>query len=570
MLTINTNLSSLLVQSNLKTSTNGLNTAIERMTSGFRINHAKDNAANYAINTKLLSQISAYEVAEDNALAGLDMLSSATENLYLVSEHLSRIRELVTQAQNGTYAQDSIDAINAEIKARNTEIKRILKSAKYEDEFFTEKVRETREGFMNEVTKRDTSTMTSLASVNENTAISSGTYSISTAEELAKLAAMTNNNKVGANAEFVLANDIDLSAYSKGEGWIPIGYGTSFKGKFDGNGYVVSNLYINNTKARQGLFGRATWGAEIKNLGVEGVSITAALYVGGIVGYSESTIDNCYVKNGDISATSQRTGGIAGANHNTKVKNCYTDVNVLSQAFAGGLLGSNSYGGVENCEVYGNVAGGCSGGLIGLVDFYYSGNYYIRNCSLYNNEFSYLDGIFIGGKWSGGNAADKYTIENCSYNSKLSGLNLIGWEYEDEIEINNPVQIECKSTPETSFQIGIGGENNNQISCQITFDITGLAFLSATSKTSLSRIDYYLKKISEKQTELGAAQNRLESVLEEISIKRDNLVSTQSTIRDTDIAEESSAYIRNQILQQASATLLATANQTPAIALQLL
>ena len=147
---------------------------------------------------------------------------------------------------------------------------------------------------------------------------------------------------------------------------------------------------------------------------------------------------------------------------------------------------------------------------------------------------------------------------------------MIGWEYEDEIEINNPVQIECKSTPETSFQIGIGGENNNQISCQITFDITGLAFLSATSKTSLSRIDYYLKKISEKQTELGAAQNRLESVLEEISIKRDNLVSTQSTIRDTDIAEESSAYIRNQILQQASATLLATANQTPAIALQLL
>ena len=50
MLTINTNLSSLLVQSNLKTSTNGLNTAIERMTTGFKINHAKDNAANYSIN----------------------------------------------------------------------------------------------------------------------------------------------------------------------------------------------------------------------------------------------------------------------------------------------------------------------------------------------------------------------------------------------------------------------------------------------------------------------------------------------------------------------------------------
>ena len=50
----------------------------------------------------------------------------------------------------------------------------------------------------------------------------------------------------------------------------------------------------------------------------------------------------------------------------------------------------------------------------------------------------------------------------------------------------------------------------------------------------------------------------------------ENLTSTRSTIRDADIAEESSAYIRSQILQQAAATLLATANQTPAIALELL
>ncbi|DAB15722.1 TPA: flagellin, partial [Candidatus Gastranaerophilales bacterium HUM_19] len=65
-------------------------------------------------------------------------------------------------------------------------------------------------------------------------------------------------------------------------------------------------------------------------------------------------------------------------------------------------------------------------------------------------------------------------------------------------------------------------------------------------------------------------QNRLLSVLEEINTKQDNLISMQSTIRDADIAEVSSEYIRQQILQQAAATLLATANQTPAIAIQLL
>ena len=79
-----------------------------------------------------------------------------------------------------------------------------------------------------------------------------------------------------------------------------------------------------------------------------------------------------------------------------------------------------------------------------------------------------------------------------------------------------------------------------------------------------------LSHVTAKQTELGAVQNRLESALESISVQRDNLISSRSTIKDTDVAEVSSEYIKQQILQQASATLLATANQSPAIALQLI
>ena len=86
----------------------------------------------------------------------------------------------------------------------------------------------------------------------------------------------------------------------------------------------------------------------------------------------------------------------------------------------------------------------------------------------------------------------------------------------------------------------------------------------------LTTLDQIRESVSNKQTEFGSVQNRLESVLDEISIQYDNLVSSRSTIRDADIAEESSAYIRSQILQQAAATLLASANQTPSIALQLL
>ena len=97
-----------------------------------------------------------------------------------------------------------------------------------------------------------------------------------------------------------------------------------------------------------------------------------------------------------------------------------------------------------------------------------------------------------------------------------------------------------------------------------------LCYLGLDDEKSLEKIDEMIASISSKELELGALQNRLESVLEQVGVAYDNLVSTQSTIRDADIAEESSAYIRNQILQQAATTLMATANQTPAIALQLL
>ena len=80
----------------------------------------------------------------------------------------------------------------------------------------------------------------------------------------------------------------------------------------------------------------------------------------------------------------------------------------------------------------------------------------------------------------------------------------------------------------------------------------------------------FTNQLSEKSTQLGAVQNRLDSALESSLVNLENLISSRSTIRDADIAEESSAYIRQQILQQASATLLATANQSPSIALQLI
>ena len=86
----------------------------------------------------------------------------------------------------------------------------------------------------------------------------------------------------------------------------------------------------------------------------------------------------------------------------------------------------------------------------------------------------------------------------------------------------------------------------------------------------LGFIDNAMDEISRRITAIGAAQNRIESAVTAIDVQSQNLTSSLSTLRDTDVAEESSSYIQAQILQQASATLLATANQTPSIALNLI
>ena len=130
-LTINTNVASLLVQKNLEAATSSLNTAIERMTTGFKINSAKDDAAGMAVAIKLDTQLSSYDVASQNVAMGSSLLTTVEENEELVLGHLQRIRDLAEQAANGAYSTDSKAAIAAEIDSRVAEINRLSESVEF-------------------------------------------------------------------------------------------------------------------------------------------------------------------------------------------------------------------------------------------------------------------------------------------------------------------------------------------------------------------------------------------------------------------------------------------------------
>ena len=130
-LTINTNISSLIAQKNLNNATNALNLSIERMSTGYKINHAKDNAAGYSIARLWSTQLGSLDVAADNAATGADLVSTAEDSLALVSSHIQRVRDLTEQAANGTYGSDSLRAIKAEITTRLEEIDRISASTEF-------------------------------------------------------------------------------------------------------------------------------------------------------------------------------------------------------------------------------------------------------------------------------------------------------------------------------------------------------------------------------------------------------------------------------------------------------
>ena len=130
-LTINTNISALVAQGNLTKATANLNTAIERMTTGYKINHAADNAAGFSIARNWETQLGSLDVAADNAATGADMLTTLEDTYTLVTSHLQRVRDLTEQAANGTYGSQSLRAIKAEITARLEEVNRISENCEF-------------------------------------------------------------------------------------------------------------------------------------------------------------------------------------------------------------------------------------------------------------------------------------------------------------------------------------------------------------------------------------------------------------------------------------------------------
>lgn len=130
-LVINTNTQSLFAQRALRRNTDGLQANIERLSTGFRINRAADDAAGLSISNKLSTEIRGLEKAQQNAADGISLIQTAEGALSVIQEGLQRIRELVVQGTNGTNGANERGALQREINARIQVIGDIASACKF-------------------------------------------------------------------------------------------------------------------------------------------------------------------------------------------------------------------------------------------------------------------------------------------------------------------------------------------------------------------------------------------------------------------------------------------------------
>ena len=183
---------------------------------------------------------------------------------------------------------------------------------------------------------------------------SNGSYTVYNADGLLNVAELVNGGKTDIN--ITLEKNIDLT----GKDWTPIGtdYDNSYKGTFDGGGHTITGLTFTTNDEYAGLFGWLNRAGTVKNVVMEGVQITSnQIYggsIGGVVGYSWGTIENCSVS-GSVSGTVY-VGGVVGVQIGGSITGCSSSATVKGMVDVGGVAGqTNSSATLTACYATGNV-----------------------------------------------------------------------------------------------------------------------------------------------------------------------------------------------------------------------
>ena len=500
---------------NYTNNTSALSKNLEKLSSGYKINRAGDDAAGLAISEKMRAQITGLSKAQDNAKDGISLVQTAEGALTEVHDMLNRMVELADQSANGTYDAKDRDQLQKEVKQLRDEINRIADATNF-----------------NGINLLDGK-------------LGSGTTGVSTASTA---------NTAGSAGNFKAAVNFEISGLEAGK-TVTI---QTVNGTTGSDGISVDSSG-NVTVSLKAEAGRTITQAEIDELirnatlpeSAKGLSIKIDKNI------EIQTVGTGNVTQVDAAVISEAK--YATAKGSTNLKN--TNGGAANLVFTATKAGVNT-----STITVSNTATDAEGATAGIdgnvalnldANKEYTASEINAMLSKAGAEVTVsFDGSIKGSAFLQGGSGDDATYQLGIDGTAGAGLASGGGltlQIGDTSDSYNQLEVTVKDMHATAMGIG-------------SIDIS----TQDGAESAVSVIKDAINYVSDVRGTLGATQNRLEHTINNLSVMEENIQDAESSIRDTDVADEMMAYTKNNILIQSAQAMLAQANQVPQGVLQLL
>ncbi len=544
------NLQAMNAQRNLGIVTGNQSKSTEKLSSGYRINRAGDDAAGLAISEKMRNQITGLNMASRNAEDGISLVQTAEGALTETHSILKRMRELAVQSANDTNTADDREQLQKEINQLTSEINRIGNTT----EFNTKKllngnldsIGKKKMGY--EIAKQTAAL--SASSIGVETTGNLGVYLTKSAAGTTKgqVVFTTSALKTGTEVSYSITKtstglDITFSGTNTDEQ--EVSYTQSVTAKEDGSYEFKDTMGILKFAISKKDFAK--------------IDIDSTVSYKSTVGTNPKTLNT----NSQISSTftGVATVTIAGSGMSGSGKalsdvsfSIDTDKNItVNMLFADGtsVIDTRTYTGSKTSGVYTynvthtatitltftNAEAG-KGALSGSIDLsLFTANVTAKQVNVATGDSL---GLQIG-------ANEGQTMDLVVEDMRAAALGLVG--------------LGANYTADATVSTGLTSDNT-----QHALNITNME----RATNAITAIDNAINKVSSQRATLGAVQNRLEHTIANLDTSSENLQAAESRIRDVDMASEMMEYTKNNILQQAAQSMLAQANQSTQGVLSLL
>lgn len=604
---INTNVASLTAQRNLNSSQSSLATSLQRLSSGLRINSAKDDAAGLAISERMTSQIRGMNQATRNANDGISLSQTAEGALAEVGNNLQRIRELSIQSANSTNSASDRAALNSEAQQLVAEIQRVATSTQFNGLNLLDGTFASSQ-FQVGANANQTISVSIVGATTNKLGSYQTTSAAVTSTALDGSGLVINGTTVGASAATTAAGFTAGSAAAKAAAINAVAPTTgvnatatttlaSTVAPVKGAALSADVLQINGIKigsVARGYDtavdqGQAVATAINAKTNQTGVTAAADASTGKITLTSSEGRDIALTTTGatnqeatDVfNATGLTIGTVAPTAHNTETvtiaqtatfgaggANDLADGNVLTIDGVNYEFDSNSSvttGNVAVTVATGNSDTQVATALAASVNAQYAtgnttwsaasvaGVVTITNAKFGAEASAYAEPVALGGvaNASTGTGTDATYAAATTYGKlTLSSAK--------NFDLSGSTAAMLTATGYTGYSV-----NQNTVS---TLDISSLT----GANSAISIIDGALQQINSSRADLGATQNRFTSTIANLQTSSENLSAARSRIQDADFAAETANLTRSQILQQAGVAMLAQANALPNNVLTLL